>query len=74
LADRGPTGIPGSLLAVQLARLHGVPVELLGGEERGSVTADVDVSTFMGKKICPAGVSIHPIETEVVPWRLIRDG
>jgi methylthioribose-1-phosphate isomerase len=73
LADRGPTGIPGSLLAVQLARLHGVPIELFGGEERGSVTADVDVSTFMGKRICPAGVSIHPIEPEVVPWRLIRD-
>jgi len=73
VADIGPTGITGSLLAVQLARFHGVPIELLSGVERISVASDNDVSTFMGKNICPAGVSIHLLEPEVVPWRLLKD-
>ncbi len=72
LSEAGPRGICGSLLAVQLARLHGVPIELFGAAERNDTTLDSDVSTFMGKKICPAGVSIHPVEPEVVPWRLLK--
>lgn len=73
VADIGPTGIAGSLLAVQLAHLHGVPIEPLSGVERISAAPDNDVSTFMGENICPAGVSIHLIEPEVVPWRLLKD-
>jgi methylthioribose-1-phosphate isomerase len=73
LADQGATGIAGSLLAVQLARLHGVPIELWSGEERVGAPVDVDVSTFLGKKIRPAGVSILPLESDLVPWRLLRE-
>lgn len=72
LTEAGPKGICGSLLTVQLARLHGVPIELFSGEERSDSTADQDVSTFMGKKICPAGVAIRPVEAEVVPWALFK--
>jgi methylthioribose-1-phosphate isomerase len=40
LGEAGPRGICGSLLAVQLARLHGVPIELFNGEERNDSTRD----------------------------------
>jgi hypothetical protein len=72
LTEEGPKGICGSLVAVQLARLHGVPIELFSGEGRTDSTADQDVSTFMGKKICPAGVAVRPVEPEVVPWALFK--
>jgi methylthioribose-1-phosphate isomerase len=72
LEEKGPRGLCGSLLAVQLARLHGVPIELFSGETRHDSPIDSDVSTFMGKTICPAGVSIHPVESEVVPWALFK--
>jgi methylthioribose-1-phosphate isomerase len=72
LTEAGPKGICGSLVAVQLARLHGVPIELFSGEGRSDSTADQDVSTFMGKKICPAGVAVRPVEAEVVPWALFK--
>jgi len=73
LSEDGPVGIAGSLLAVQLARLHGVGVEFSSGAERIGAPEDRDVTTFMGRRICPAGVSIHPIEPETVPWRMLRD-
>ncbi len=73
LGEAGPTGICGSLLAVQLARLHGVPIELFNGDERSDSPRDSDVSTFMGKKICPAGVAVRSVEEEVVPWGLFKD-
>ena len=69
-AEQGPVGICGSLLAVQLARLHGVAVELFSGAPLNSSTRDRDASTFMGKAICPAGVALFPIGAEVVPWAL----
>jgi hypothetical protein len=72
LEENGPRGISGSLLAVQLARLHGVPIELFSGETRPNSPTDSDVATFMGKGICPAGVSIHPIASELVPWGLFK--
>jgi methylthioribose-1-phosphate isomerase len=72
LGEEGPRGICGSLLAVQLARLHGVPIELFNGDERSDSPLDSDVSTFMGKKICPAGVAIRAVEEEVVPWGLFK--
>ncbi len=72
LSEAGPAGICGSLLAVQLARLHGVPIELFSGETRSGPTPDVDVATFMGKQICPPGVAVRAVEEEVLPWRLFR--
>ena len=72
LGEAGPRGICGSLLAVQLARLHGVPIELFNGDERSDSPRDSDVSTFMGKKICPAGVAVRAVEEEVVPWGLFK--
>ncbi|HYA31081.1 MAG TPA: hypothetical protein VEI95_19850, partial [Acidobacteriota bacterium] len=72
LADEGPRGICGSLLAVQLARLHGVPVEIYSGAEHAHSTPDWDVATFLGKSIRPAGVSIYPLQAEVVPWALLK--
>lgn len=75
LATAGPQGACGSLLAVQLARLHGVPIELFSGAEPSvSVsTGDRDVSTFLGELIGPAGVLIPAIGAEVVPWALFKD-
>ncbi len=70
--DNGLIGRCGSLLAVQLARLHGVPIVPLSGEQQLTAPTDHDVSTFLGKVISPAGVSIHPIEPELVPWRLLK--
>jgi methylthioribose-1-phosphate isomerase len=72
LGEAGPRGICGSLLAVQLARLHGVPIELFNGDERNAAPCDSDVSTFMGKRICPAGVAVRALEEEVVPWGLFK--
>jgi methylthioribose-1-phosphate isomerase len=73
LTEAGPAGICGTLLAAQLARLHGVPVELFNGEQHMDMTLDRDASTFMGRKICPAGVGIRAVEVEVVRWALLKD-
>jgi methylthioribose-1-phosphate isomerase len=73
LERQGPSGICGSLLAVRLARAHGVPIELLASEPVTGSNIDRDVSTFMGKSICPAGVSILPIESEVMAWELFKE-
>ena len=72
LAAAGPQGICGSLLAVQLACLHGVPIELFSGDERKELTTDRDVSTFLGEPICPAGVAVRSSGPEVVPWVLFK--
>ncbi len=73
LSDKGPVGICGSLLAVLLARAHGVPVELLASEEARQTPLDRDISTFLGQRICPEGVAIYPIEREVIPWSLLKE-
>ena len=73
LSEQGPRGICGSLLAVRLARHHDVPIELLASEALDGAGADRDVSTFLGQKICPAGVSVHPLESEVLPWAIFKD-
>ena len=70
--QRGRSGICGSLLAVQLARLHGVAIELFSGDGHSESTADSDVSTFLGEPICPAGVVVRPLGAEVVPWALFK--
>ena len=72
LGEKGPSGICGSLVAVQLAHLHGVPIELFDGGQRNLSTRDNDVSTFMGKKIISPGVTIRTVEAEVVPWELLK--
>jgi methylthioribose-1-phosphate isomerase len=68
---RGITGIAGSLLALQLARAHGVPVELLESSGDVDVARDQDVSTFLGQNVLPPGVSIYPLRTEVIPTSLV---
>ncbi len=73
LAEEGPHGICGSLLAVQLARLHGVPIEIHRAADSDESTSDLDVATFLGRSILPTGASIYPLETEVVPWALFKD-
>jgi methylthioribose-1-phosphate isomerase len=70
--ERGPSGICGSLLAVRLARAHGVPIELLASEPITRSHIDADVSTFLGQRICPRGVSIFPVESEVMAWELFK--
>lgn len=72
LAPEGPRGICGALLAVQLARLHGVAIELFSGDGHSESTADSDVSTFLGELICPDGVVVRPLGAEVVPWALFK--
>lgn len=73
LSEQGPRGICGSLLAVRLARHHKIPIELLASEMPEGSGADLDVSTFLGQKICPAGVSVYPLESEVLPWTIFKD-
>ncbi|TAK06183.1 hypothetical protein EPO44_05670 [bacterium] len=73
LGEKGPVGICGSLLAVQLARAHGVPVELLEAEAVRESPLDRDASTFLGQKVSPDGVLIYPIEREVLPWSLFKE-
>ena len=73
LTDEGPSGICGSLLAARLARLHEVPVELFSGAAQRGKTKDHDVSTFLGKNICPPGVTIQAVGAEVIPWSLFKN-
>jgi methylthioribose-1-phosphate isomerase len=73
LAAAGPQGICGSLLAVQLAHLHGVPIELFSGAGRKESTHDSDVTTFLGEPICPAGVAVRAVGSEAVPWGLFKN-
>lgn len=73
LDEKGPLGIPGSLLAAQLAHLHGVPIALFGAAATPTRHLDNDASTFMGINICSPRVSIRPVETEVIPWSLVRN-
>jgi len=68
----GPVGVSGGLLAVLLARAHGVPVELRAGE--APVPAlDRDISTFMGRRVVPEGVKISSLQKEVIPWALFKE-
>jgi len=72
MSEAGPIGICGSLLAVQLARLHGVPIELFDGAACQDSTLDKDVATFMGAKICPDGVAVRTVQAEIIPWTLFK--
>jgi methylthioribose-1-phosphate isomerase len=73
LTEQGPIGICGSLLAARLARLHCVEIEIFSSAEPQESARDRDVSTFLGKKICPPGVSVRTVEPEVIPWELLKN-
>jgi methylthioribose-1-phosphate isomerase len=73
LSQTGPQGICGSLLAVRLARAHGVPTELQECAEVAEAPLDRDVSSFLGQRVIPDGVSIYPLEKEIIPWEFFQD-
>jgi methylthioribose-1-phosphate isomerase len=66
----GPSAYCGGLLAAQLARAHGITIDLQESSSSTEPTSDRDVATFLGVKVLPAGVSIYPLEKEVIPWEL----
>ena len=73
LSEQGLSGACGSLLAVRLARHHGVPIELQEAEQNKESPVDRDVSTFLGRHVIPSGVSVHRVEKEVIPWSLLKE-
>ena len=73
LSEQGLSGACGSLLAVHLARHHGVPIELQEAEQHKESPVDRDVSTFLGQRVMPSGVSVHKVEKELVPWSLLKE-
>jgi len=72
LSSEGPIGICGSLLAVRLAQLHGVEIELFSGAQNKPATPDRDLSTFLGIDILPEKVATRTVEPEVIPWRFLK--
>jgi hypothetical protein len=72
-AEKGPVGICGSLLAVLLARAHGIGVKLMAAGPASATPTDRDVATFMGERVGGAGVGIYPVEKEIVPWDLFKE-
>jgi methylthioribose-1-phosphate isomerase len=73
LDAQGARGICGSLLAARLARAHGVPIEVLESEAMEKAGADPDVSSFLGRRMIPPGVLVHPVGNEVLPRSLLRE-
>jgi len=72
-SEKGPVGIPGSLLAVLLARAHGVSVKLMAAAPAAEAPLDRDVATFMGERVAGDGIGIYQVEKEVVPWALLKE-
>lgn len=70
--DAGPLSLCGSRLAARLARYHGVEVQILRGRNRDGAVLDRDVSTMLGRKVCPEGVHVPQLGAEIVPWSLLR--
>jgi methylthioribose-1-phosphate isomerase len=73
LSEQGLSGACGSLLAVRLARHHGVPIELQEAEQHKETPLDRDVSTFLGRRVMPFGVSVLRVEKELIPWSLLKE-
>ena len=73
LSEQGLSGACGSLLAVRLARHHGVPIELQEAERHKESPVDRDVATFLGRRVMPSGVSVHRVEKELIPWSLLKE-
>lgn len=74
LTEPGPIANCGALFAAQLARTHGVTIELGESQAIADPGMDRDISTFLGEKVVPAGVFIHPVEKEIIPWRWCKEG
>ncbi|HMA80097.1 MAG TPA: hypothetical protein VKR81_04375, partial [Candidatus Binatia bacterium] len=72
LTEAGPQAICGALLAARLARLHGIAVELFSAAAPRGITQDADVTTFLGRNICPPGVTVRAVSAEVIPWSLFK--
>ncbi|MGE5819437.1 MAG: hypothetical protein ACM37Z_15555, partial [Deltaproteobacteria bacterium] len=72
LTADGPSAYCGGLLAAQLAYAHGITIDLRESCSSTAPVPDRDVATFLGAKVVPAGVSIYPLEKEVIPWELCR--
>jgi methylthioribose-1-phosphate isomerase len=72
LTAAGPSACCGALLVAQLARAHGVSIDLQESCSSTEPMSDRDVATFLGAKVVPAGASIYPLEKEVIPWELFR--
>jgi len=72
LTEAGPQAICGALLAARLARLHGVAVELFNAAPHRDITRDTDATTFLGRNICPPGVTAQAVGAEVIPWSLFK--
>ena len=73
LSEQGLSAVCGALLAVRLARHHGVPIELQEAEQQRETPVDRDVATFLGRPVLPSGVSVHRVEKELIPWSLLKD-
>ena len=72
LGKSGPAGICGLLLTALLAHAHKVPMELLAADDATRLPLDTDVTTFLGQKVSPQGVSAHPVSHDVVPWHFFH--
>jgi len=72
LSSAGPIGICGSLLAVRLAQLHGVEIELFSSAQNKPATPDRDISTFLGNPILPEEVAMRTVEPEVISWKFLK--
>jgi hypothetical protein len=72
LGEQGASATCGALLAARLARAHGVAIELLEAAEVKEAPADSDVSTFLGRKLISPGVSVYPVQQELLPWELLK--
>jgi methylthioribose-1-phosphate isomerase len=64
LFSAGRAALPGSRLALLLARWHGVEAELREGPPLSGVRADRDVTTFLGEKVAPEGVAAYRLRAE----------
>ncbi len=71
--EQGASGYYGALLAAHLAKFHGVAIELQESQVIGDPTMDHDVGTFLGEKVVPEGVAIHPIGAETIPWEMCQE-
>jgi methylthioribose-1-phosphate isomerase len=72
-SSAGPESICGALLAARLAKAHGVPIELFEGQTERPALPDSDVSTFLGLRVLPSGVSLSRFGPECIPWSLFRE-
>jgi methylthioribose-1-phosphate isomerase len=72
LTEQGPRAICGAALAVRLARGHDVEIEIFQAAADRASTADRDVGSFLGRRICPAGAKVHDVRAEVIPWSLLK--